>query len=383
MKKEDLIKNRKLLIVALLLVVVLFWRRISEALSFLTGILKPFILGGALAFILNLPLSFLEKKVFRNLKGRGEKFKRPLSIFLSLVFVLLLILILLLTVVPEVISAFESIISSIPSLVTRVESWSNDVLTPVLKNNPELLKSLETNWDSLLSKSLSFLKDGLSALLSSTLVAANSLISSITSFVVALIFAIYVLGDKERLERQFRSLLKAYTSKETEEYVLHVFSVLHRSFSSFISGQCLEAVILGSIFILVLSILRFPYSVMIGVVVMFSALLPIVGAFIACFFGAFIILLSSPVKALYFVVIFLIIQQLENNLIYPRVVGSSVGLPALWVFFAVTLGGALFGVVGMLFFIPVFSAVFVLLKEDVGRRIRLKEEKENAPRKVQ
>lgn len=383
MKKEDLIKNRKVLMVALLLVVVLFWSRISEALSFLTGILKPFILGGALAFILNLPLSFLEKKVFRNLKGRGEKFKRPLSIFLSLVFVLLLILILLLTVVPEVISAFESIISSIPSLVTRVESWSNDVLTPVLKNNPELLKSLETNWDSLLSKSLSFLKDGLSALLSSTLVAANSLISSITSFVVALIFAIYVLGDKERLERQFRSLLKAYTSKETEEYVLHVFSVLHRSFSSFISGQCLEAVILGSIFILVLSILRFPYSVMIGVVVMFSALLPIVGAFIACFFGAFIILLSSPVKALYFVVIFLIIQQLENNLIYPRVVGSSVGLPALWVFFAVTLGGALFGVLGMLFFIPVFSAVFVLLKEDVGRRIRLKEEKENAPRKVQ
>ena len=383
MKKEDLIKNRKLLMIALLLVVVLFWSRISEALSFLTGILKPFILGGALAFILNLPLSFLEKKVFRNLKGRGEKFKRPLSIFLSLVFVLLLILILLLTVVPEVISAFESIISSIPSLVTRVESWSNDVLTPVLKNNPELLKSLETNWDSLLSKSLSFLKDGLSALLSSTLVAANSLISSITSFVVALIFAIYVLGDKERLERQFRSLLKAYTSKETEEYVLHVFSVLHRSFSSFISGQCLEAVILGSIFILVLSILRFPYSVMIGVVVMFSALLPIVGAFIACFFGAFIILLSSPVKALYFVVIFLIIQQLENNLIYPRVVGSSVGLPALWVFFAVTLGGALFGVVGMLFFIPVFSAVFVLLKEDVGRRIRWKEEKENAPRKVQ
>lgn len=383
MKKEDLIKNRKVLMVALLLVVVLFWSRISEALSFLTGILKPFILGGALAFILNLPLSFLEKKVFRNLKGRGEKFKRPLSIFFSLVFVLLLILILLLTVVPEVISAFESIISSIPSLVTRVESWSNDVLTPVLKNNPELLKSLETNWDSLLSKSLSFLKDGLSALLSSTLVAANSLISSITSFVVALIFAIYVLGDKERLERQFRSLLKAYTSKETEEYVLHVFSVLHRSFSSFISGQCLEAVILGSIFILVLSILRFPYSVMIGVVVMFSALLPIVGAFIACFFGAFIILLSSPVKALYFVVIFLIIQQLENNLIYPRVVGSSVGLPALWVFFAVTLGGALFGVVGMLFFIPVFSAVFVLLKEDVGRRIRWKEEKENAPRKVQ
>ena len=383
MKKVDLIKNRKVLRVAVLLVVVLVWSRISEALSFLTGILKPFILGGALAFILNLPLSFLEKKVFRNLKGRGEKFKRPLSIFLSLVFVLLLILILLLTVVPEVISAFESIISSIPSLVTRVESWSNDVLTPVLKNNPELLKSLETNWDSLLSKSLSFLKDGLSALLSSTLVAANSLISSITSFVVALIFAIYVLGDKERMERQFRSLLKAYTSKETEEYVLHVFSVLHRSFSSFISGQCLEAVILGSIFILVLSILRFPYSVMIGVVVMFSALLPIVGAFIACFFGAFIILLSSPVKALYFVVIFLIIQQLENNLIYPRVVGSSVGLPALWVFFAVTLGGALFGVLGMLFFIPVFSAVFVLLKEDVGRRIRWKEEKENAPRKVQ
>ena len=165
---------------------------------------------------------------------------------------------------------------------------------------------------------------------------------------------------------------KAYFKEETNKRVDHFISILNKSFSSFITGQCMEAVILGSIFMVVLSILRMPYAVMIGVVVMFSALLPIVGAFIACFIGAFLILLESPVKALVFVIVFLVVQQLENNLIYPRVVGSSVGLPSIWVFFAVTIGGSFFGVVGMLIFIPLVSTLYILIKEDTEKRIKEK-----------
>ena len=165
---------------------------------------------------------------------------------------------------------------------------------------------------------------------------------------------------------------RAYVSEKAGRRIHHFLDVLHNSFSSFITGQCLEAIILGLIFIVLLSIIRMPYAVMIGVVVMFSALLPIVGAFIACFIGAFLILLESPVKALVFVIVFLVVQQLENNLIYPRVVGSSIGLPAIWVFIAVTFGGSLFGVLGMLVFIPLFSTFYTLIKEDANNRIERK-----------
>ena len=359
------------------LVIFLLGERIGKILGYALSILKPFVIGGAAAFVLNLPMKVIEKKVLFFLKGKGEKFRRPLSILLSLLFVALLVSILFVTVVPELVNAAKGILDGIPSFLEKTSLFLDKTLSPFLKENSSLLDTLEAEWKTISSNLMSLLKSGLTAILSSSISAAGVLAGGVTNAIVALIFAVYILGDKEGLARQLRKLRRAFLREDIDQKVDHVLSVMNRSFSSFITGQCLEAVILGTIFIIVLSVLRMPYAVMIGTVVMFSALLPIVGAFMACFFGFFLILISASFqKALLFVVVFLVVQQLENNLIYPKVVGASVGLPAIWVFVAVTLGGSLFGVVGMLFFIPLVSTLYSLLKESVSRRIEAKESKE-------
>lgn len=361
--------------ITLILALLLYCENITGMFGAILKILRPFIVGAAMAYVLNLPMSFIERKILCFLKGRGDKGKRILSILLTLIFVALLIFILLITVIPEIISAVQSISKEIPGFIEKVVEISDKYLSPVLSNIPDLTKSIENNWETFAQNLFPFLKNGLGSILSTTVTAAGQMVSSVASFIVSLIFAIYILGEKERLSRQFNTIKNAYLSPPHQNKLDHFFGVLNKSFSSFITGQCLEAVILGVIVTVVLSILRMPYSVMIGVVVMFSALLPIVGAFIACFIGAFLILLESPIQALVFVVVFLVIQQLENNLIYPKVVGSSVGLPAIWVFIAVTLGGSLFGVVGMLVFIPLVSTFYLLLKEDAEKRIGKRKEK--------
>ena len=368
--KKEIITS--FLAIVLVLALLLYGERFTGVLGIILGIIKPFILGGAIAYVLSLPMSFIERKLLFFMKGKRERLKRVFSILLSLVFVALLVLLLLLTVIPEIVSAVQNIGREVPIALERLGAFLEKHLSLSAEVIPDLSETIEDNWESFLSKLLPVLKSGIGTILSTTFSAAGVFVSSIASFFVSLIFAIYILGDKERLGRQLGTLRKAYLKEETNKRVDHYISILNKSFSSFITGQCMEAVILGSIFMVVLSILRMPYAVMIGVVVMFSALLPIVGAFIACFIGAFLILLESPVKALVFVIVFLVVQQLENNLIYPRVVGSSVGLPSIWVFFAVTIGGSLFGVVGMLIFIPLVSTFYILIKEDTEKRIKEK-----------
>ena len=360
------------LAIVLVLALLLYGDRITGVLGIILGIIKPFIMGGAIAFVLNLPMSFIERKLLFFLKGMGEKLKRVLSIILSLRFVALLVVLLFITVVPEIVSAVQSIGREVPGALEKVGAFIESHLPLSEKDVPDLSAALEENWESFWNKLLPVLKSGIGAILSSTFTAASQVVSTVASFFVSLVFGVYILGEKERLGSQINTLKRAYLGEKMRERIDHFVSVLNNSFSSFITGQCLEAVILGTIFMVVLSVLRMPYAVMIGVVVMFSALLPIVGAFIACFIGAFLILLESPVKALAFVIVFLVVQQLENNLIYARVVGSSVGLPAIWVFFAVTLGGSLFGVVGMLVFIPLISTFYTMIKEDPNKRIEKK-----------
>ena len=368
--KKEIITS--FLAIVLVLALLLYGERFTGVLGIILGIIKPFILGGAIAYVLSLPMSFIERKLLFFMKGKIERLKRVFSILLSLVFVALLVLLLFLTVIPEIVSAVQNIGREVPIALERLGAFLEKHLSLSAGVIPDLSETIEDNWESFLSKLLPVLKSGIGTILSTTFSAAGVFVSSIASFFVSLIFAIYILGDKERLGRQLGTLRKAYLKEETNKRVDHYISILNKSFSSFITGQCMEAVILGSIFMVVLSILRMPYAVMIGVVVMFSALLPIVGAFIACFIGAFLILLESPVKALVFVIVFLVVQQLENNLIYPRVVGSSVGLPSIWVFFAVTIGGSFFGVVGMLIFIPLVSTLYILIKEDTEKRIKEK-----------
>ena len=368
--KKEIVSS--FLAIVLILALLLYGERISGVLGFITNVLKPFIIGGAMAYVLNLPMSFIEKRLLFFMKGKGEKLKRVFSIILSLLFVFFLIFLLLITVIPELISALDNIIKDAPVAFGRLSTFLHKYVFSFFNESQEYSGILEDNLETFIGKVLPSLKNGLGTLLSSTFSVAGQVVSSVASFFVSLIFSIYLLGEKERLGSQLKTLERAYVSEKAGRRIHHFLYVLHNSFSSFITGQCLEAIILGIIFIVLLSIIRMPYAVMIGVVVMFSALLPIVGAFIACFIGAFLILLESPVKALVFVIVFLVVQQLENNLIYPRVVGSSIGLPAIWVFIAVTFGGSLFGVLGMLVFIPLFSTFYTLIKEDANNRIERK-----------
>ena len=228
------------------------------------------------------------------------------------------------------------------------------------------------DWESILSGVADFLRNGAGDVLSSTISAAKSMVSVLTSSFIAFIFACYILLQKEKLGLQCRKAVYALLPEKVAKRVLEISSLSHRVFSSFITGQCVEAVILGTMFFVAMSLLKMPYALLVGCLIAVTALIPIVGAFIGCAVGAFLILMTSPMQALIFVVMFLILQQVEGNLIYPHVVGSSVGLPSIWVLFAVTIGGSLMGVVGMLVFIPLTSVLYTLFREFVYRRLREK-----------
>ena len=218
---------------------------------------------------------------------------------------------------------------------------------------------------------LNFIKSG-GNMLNSTIGIVSTIFSTTLNLIIGFIFAIYVLLQKEKLGKQGTKILFAIMPTKIAENILGVLKLSYKVFTSFVTGQCLEACILGVIFFVVLSIFRMPYALLIGVLIAFTALIPIVGAFIGCFISAFLILMVSPIKALVFIILFLVIQQIEGNLIYPNVVGNSVGLPSIWVLVAVTLGGNLFGVAGMLLFIPLSSVCYTLFKEWVNKMLSKK-----------
>jgi predicted PurR-regulated permease PerM len=204
----------------------------------------------------------------------------------------------------------------------------------------------------------------------------SSIISSVVNFIIAFVFAIYILAQKEKLSGQVQRVMQAYLSEKVVERIQKVSSLLYTNFSNFITGQCLEAVILGGLFVICMNILRLPFALVIGILIALTALIPIAGAFIGCAVGIFLILIEDPVQALVFLVLFFVLQQIEGKLIYPKVVGNFVGLPGIWVLFAITVGGSLFGIVGMLVFIPLTATAYTLLREDVGKRIALKNKKQ-------
>ena len=217
-----------------------------------------------------------------------------------------------------------------------------------------------------------FLKNGAGNVLGTTFSVAMTLINSVMNFVIGFVFACYILLQKEKLSVQIRKVLYAFLPGKAVRQILKVASLSYRTFSNFVTGQCVEAVILGSMFVVAMTVFRLPYALLVGVVIAFTALIPIFGAFIGCVIGAFLIFMVNPVQALGFVVLFLVLQQIEGNLIYPHVVGGSVGLPSIWVLAAVSIGGSLMGVVGMLIFIPIVSVVYALFREVVYLKLKQK-----------
>ena len=338
------------------------------------GMLKPFIIGAAIAFVVNLPMKYIEDNWLEHLPGKLQNSKRSIGITLSLLFFVAVIAFVVISVIPQTGRTLNQLTQKIPVFINNVIVQAEVLLA----DNPDALAFLDSlelqsmNWNGIITKAADFLKNGVGSLVSSTVTVAGSVFGSIVNGIISFIFSIYILSQKENLKSQAERIIKAYFKEKTQAKIMYVSQLMYRNFSKFLTGQCVEAVILGALFVVAMTIFRMPYAFMIGVLIAFTALIPLVGAFIGCFVGAFFILVDTPIKALWFVIMFLIIQQLEGNLIYPKVVGNSVGLPSLWVLVAVTLGSSMFGVVGMLMFIPLFSTAYALIREDVNKRNRRK-----------
>jgi predicted PurR-regulated permease PerM len=333
------------------------------------GILSPFLLGGVLAFIFSVPMSRIEQF----LPGKKDSMlRRPLSLVLALVFVLGILILVMFVVIPQLFDTILSLQNSVPAFLNSVQKAAENLFV----QNPEIVNyidSIEIDWKTFIEDIVGFLTEGAGTVLSSTFSAALSIVNGVTSFGIALVFSIYILLQKETLSRQIKKLMRAFLPDKTTETVLSVAKLTYDTFSHFLTGQCVEAVILGTMFFITLSVLRLPYALLIGVLIAFTALIPIFGAFIGCVIGAFLMLMVNPLNALVFVIVFFILQQLEGNLIYPHVVGSSVGLPSIWVLVAVTIGGSAMGIVGMLIFIPLCSVLYSLLRANVNMRISKKQ----------
>ena len=294
------------------------------ALRFLWGIGFPFALGGAIAFILNVPMTALEQWLFSREKTAKSKLKnklaRPFSLVLAIVLVVGVISLVMFVVVPELGTTVASLGASMEAFLPRAQEW----LENIFSSNEQIvawIEGLEMNWEKIVETAWNFFRSGAGSVLSSTMTVARTIISAVTNFFIGFVFACYVLLQKEKLGEQSRKLMQAIFPRKQVDYILHVCSLSHRTFSSFITGQCMEAVILGAMFFVAMSVLRFPYALLVGVLVAFTALIPIFGAFIGCVVGAFLILMVNPAQALGFIVLFQVLQQIEGNLIYPRVVG--------------------------------------------------------------
>ena len=329
------------------------------------AVISPLVGGAAIAFILNVPVRSLERRIFR--KG-PTVLRRTLAIVFTFLFVLLVLALLLLIVIPEMVSAIEQLSTNLPALIDTVRGFGESLG----ERFPDLgfwLEELNISWANVKSDVLDFLRRSSSTLVGSTVGMATNFINGIVNFILGLVFAVYMLARKEQLARQVKRLLSAYLSSERVRRLLHAGRVVDTTFSNFVSGEVIEATILGLMFLISMVLFRFPYAVLVSALVAVLALIPIVGAFIAATIGILLMLVTSPMQALWFLVLFLVLQQIEGNLVYPRVVGDSIGLPALWVLAAVMIGGNLFGILGMLMGVPIAAVLYVLLREAVASRL--------------
>jgi predicted PurR-regulated permease PerM len=382
-------KNMRKIMILITFTVLLFvgllnLKAVMNTVNWVVGILMPFIIGGCIAFILSVPMRLFEEKLFRKGKSTSkilEKIRRPLSLLLSILMVIGIIFIVIFLIAPELGNTVSKLIDTIPLFFDNAEKW----FTNLTEKYPEIQKYVDDyqfDWQMISTKALEIVNTFGTDMLSSTVSILGSIVSTVTDFVIGFVFAIYLLSKKEKLAQQGKKILYSYLPMKRADRIVVILKLTHKSFSNFISGQCVEAVIEGCMFFLILSIIKFDYALLIGVLVGFTALIPIFGALIGCVIGTLLLFMVSPVQALWFIVIFLVLQQVDSNLVYPYVVGGSIGLPSIWVLFAVTVGGSLMGVAGMLIFIPLFSVFYVLMRENVMVRLMLRrvpEEKYKEP----
>ena len=357
-----------IILLALLILCIKYSDSILGFAGFLWSLVTPLILGCVIAYILNILVTRIESLPCFTREGTLlRKVRRPVSILGSLAVILAIGVLVILIVIPQLIQAIGVIAKEIPTVVSEINVW----LSSFDKDWPQLqkfLESLNVNWPQILQKAASYLTNGLSSVFSSTMYIVSTISSIAVTAVVALIFSIYILSGREKLFCQFQTLASTYLNEKFYKGMCVVLKTAHDTFTRFIVGQCTEAVILGTLCTIGMLLFRFPYATMVGTLIGATALLPVVGAYLGAAVGAFMIFTIDPLKALGFLIFIAILQQLEGNLIYPRVVGSSVGLPGIWVLAAVTVGGGLGGIIGMLLAVPVTATLYKLLQKDVQKR---------------
>ena len=338
--------------------------RIGDIFGIFTNILsivEPFLVGAAIAFILSIPMNFLERKF--------PRLKRPLSLLLTFLIFILVILVLVFLIGPKLIDTITNIVNTVPESVESLRKLLQD--TNINWDwVQDYLASVEIDWQSISNKVLSFFKDSFSSLFTSTFGVVTGVVSTIISTIISFIFAAYILISKEKLSVQLKKLLYAFLPEKIVDKMVEVGKLTHKTFTNFFTYQCIECLILGSMFFVTMIILKIPYALLISVMITIMALIPIFGLCIAFIIASILIVMVNPIKVIVFAILFAVLQQIEGNLIYPRVVGKSIGLPPIWVIFVITLGSSLMGVVGMILFIPLSSVIYTLIRKSVYKRLR-------------
>ena len=367
-------KTLKRLLFCAIGIIVVYWllhdgERVRNVAEWVLGIMSPFIIGAVLAFILNVPLRAFEG-LFKGIKQ--PILRRAIALVLTLLCFAIVIAAVFMLLIPELRETIMSIGPQLTKLWNYLWSRGNELLETHPNVKVWLLENFNLqslDWSSLVQNVLNFLGDGISALLPQAVSAIGTLFTGLISAFIAVAFAIYALFQKEILSRQGRKILYAILPENVSDSIIRVLRLSNSTFSNFLSGQCVEVVILGSMFAIAMAIFNMPYVPLISVLVAVTAFIPVVGAWTGCIIGAFLIFVGNPSQAIWFVVMFIILQQIENNFIYPRVVGTSIGLSGMWVLVAVAIGGEMIGVVGMFLMIPIASVIYTLIRESVHKRL--------------
>lgn len=378
-------KTIKYVVAAAVFIILFAWGinntdKISTVFSGISSILSPFITGSCFAFLINVLMRPMEKFfdiIFK--KGNAKlrnKARRPVCLILSTLLIIGLLFALLFMIIPEFIKALQNLAKSVPDYINQVEIWI-DKLEVFAANHGITLPEMTINSAKILNTVKDFINNG--KLVDKTLNFTGTLVSGLVNIIVAIAFSLYLLAQKEKLGAQIKKLMQAFLPKKNDvNRIVSLVEIVDRTFTNFITGQLTEAVIIGVLCFIGMLIFRMPYAAVISVLVGFTALIPVFGAFIGTAIGAFLILFDDPMKAVWFVVFIIILQQLEGNFIYPKVVGKSVGLPGIWVLVAVTVGGTVGGVAGIIVSVPACAVLYSLLSYLINVRLKRKEELESA-----
>ncbi len=343
-------------------------------------IISPFITGFAFAFLLNAPMMRIETFLFQPkspLLSIPKKFRRILSYILTLTLVLLVIIFIFQIIVPELGATIMKFVGTLPATFDRLQLWATENLGPDTQIG-EWMARANIDWANLESSLITWVTNSWQAWLNSSFSILSSIFSAFITFILSFMFSIYLLLNKENLIHQVKKLLLAIFPERITNWLFTIGHMADEIFSNFVFGQVVEAFIIGTLFFIVLSIFGFPYALLISVIVAVTALVPIVGALVSQTIGFLLVLTVDPIQALWFFIVFQIVQQLENNLIYPHVVGKAAGLPAMWILVSITIGASVMGIVGVLISIPVASLAYALLKDWVNYRLELKKHSEES-----